>query len=189
MKRDMSKMFRILALSLVIMLILIFVIWYVHPIHIKKEMNVCNLDSETAEIEIDIYFYRHLFKENAVRGTIKWDGIKYIDKYSKWGKDPDSDDNSFLDSLFLTISKLLHKHNENLPEMTFLNAELPLIESTLNSIMIIDSFGGYKLERVDIMYLNGVVDGNGNVPGIEYFGPANNQEEAQKIYQEFYENN
>lgn len=40
MKRDMSKMFTILALSLVIMLILIFVIWYVHPIHIKKEMNV-----------------------------------------------------------------------------------------------------------------------------------------------------
>ena len=73
--------------------------------------------------------------------------------------------------------------------MTFLNAELPLIESTLNSVMIIDSFGGYKLERVDIMYLNGVVDGNGNVPGIECFGPANNQEEAQRIYQEFYGNN
>lgn len=168
--------------------LLLLAIWYVRPISVNKEMTVCNLDGKTAEIRIEVSFYRHFFKENSIRGTLTWDGNEYLDEYSKWGKDPYSDDDSLQDAVFSAVSTLLHKNNENLPKMTFLNAELPLIESTLHPVMIIDARGGYNLEMLDILYHDSILDEDGNVTGIEYFGPANNQEEAQKIYQEFYKN-
>jgi len=166
---------RKLYILIFVVCLILLVVWYVHPIHVKKEMNVCSLDGKTAEIEVNIYFYRNFFKGNAVRGTIEWNGVKYLDQHSKWGKEPYSDDN------FL-------QNNEDLPEMTFLNAELSLVESTLNRIMFIDSRGGYDLKMLDIIYHDGVMDENGVSTGVEYFGPANSQEEAQKIYQEFYGN-
>lgn len=166
---------------------LLFAIWFHFPIRTNTEMTVCTLNGETAEIRIDVSFYRRFFKKNTVRGTVTWNGVKYLDKYSKWGKDSYSDA-SFLDTVFSVANVLWHKSDEGLPEMTFLNAELPLMESMLSPITFFDAFGGYNLEMVDIMYHDGILDENGSNLGVEYFGPADNQEKAQKIHQEFYKN-
>lgn len=167
--------------------ILLLAVWFYFPIHRSVEMTVCNLNGETAEMKIEVSFYRRLLKENAVRGTIVWNGVEYLDEYSKWGKDPDSNDASFLDSVASAGSTLLHKKDEGLPRMIFLNAELPLMQSMLDKIIVIGSSGGYDLETVDILYHDGVPDEDGHVLGVEYVGPASNQDEAQKLYQAFFQ--
>lgn len=168
--------------------LLLFAAWYWFPIHTNVEMTVCTLDGKTAEIEIDVSFYRHLLKKNSIKGTLTWDEVEYVDEFTKWGKDPYSDDESLLDAFLSTVDILRHKGSEGLPRMAFLNADLPLMESFLHQVIIFNVDGGYNLEQLCIMY-QGEEDLNGDesIPGIAYYGPAGNQEEAQKIFQEFYE--
>lgn len=177
---------RKLCILIPIACFLLFAICFHFPIHTNTEITVCTLDGETAEIKIDVSFYRRFFQKNTVKGTVTWNGVKYLDWDSKVGKNTfHFDDVVSLDAVFSAANTLWHKRSEGLPQMKFLNAELPLLESTGKQIIFFDAIGGYNLEMVDIMYHDGISDENGYGSGVEYFGPANNQDEAQKMYQEF----
>lgn len=149
-------------------------------------MPVCSATEETAQLEIDVKYYRRLFSTPWVEGTVTWDGVVYHDNYadltlynveehggnsSFWGWDfcftPDENP--------LPSNMIFIKTNPDETEMTWLH-------NSVNRIQFVAVRGNDTFDRIAVIYSDKKLrDESGHISGIVYYGPARSMEEARQI--------
>lgn len=180
------KKFRIYILSLVGILLLGLILYHV-PQKRQASMWVCSETGDTAWVEMNYKYYRRLFRNPAVKGTMTFNGVEYIDEETLLKTIPYVDDEGWDQTVWFP------KETEDLPEnMIFCiksDAKLPMDaywEGARNRIIFWDVSGGDSFEKMCFAYLDeSNTDKTGSADGIFYYGPAQTVEEAQQIATNF----
>jgi hypothetical protein len=167
--RNLLQKKSLLAIFLIIIVVIIIIFAYHLPVEKVKNMTVCTLDGQLADIKIDIKFYKSFFKPTIGKGTIIFNGVEYINATEK-GFEP-----FYKDSLF---TKLELKSN-GLPYLYFVNSSLNP-PSYLSDTILFTKVN--DMDEVAFMYTKA----DNETGGIEYFGPAATSEEAYNIYKLLY---
>lgn len=68
------------ALFAVLAVCLIGLVIYHLPIRVEKTVNMTNSDGQTVELKADVTFHRSLIRPTVLKGTILFDGERYIDR-------------------------------------------------------------------------------------------------------------
>lgn len=171
------KKFRIGIIILVGVLLLGLILYHL-PQRRQVSMWVCTLSGESAQVEMDLKYYRRLFVAPYVRGTVFLDGVEYIDE----------------DSILKTFPGIVNS-NKSFPElywqkevvlpdnMTFCKkTAADILEAGNNRILFVEVSGEDSFEKIHFMYSDeSMMDESGSIHGISYFGPAQTAEEAKKI--------
>lgn len=156
----------------------------------KKQVSmwVCSLSGESAQIEMDLKYYRKLFSPPTVKGTVRFNGAEYLDQASTLKTLPGKNDNdSDGDRTFL------NEENDFPDNMIFCkkSSEESVLdlwkEISMNQLHFLDISGGIDdLEKIHFMYRDiSMQDEDGNIHAVSYFGPAQTAEEAQEIASHF----
>lgn len=171
-----------------LVLLLTFSVWYHLPIHRSTSMTVCTVEGETAEVEIDISFQRYFFKPDRVKGTVVFNGIKYVEINSSAFANYFPEGSDFiLDEAAEFGDQIRAKIQGEDAGMIFLKDSSSATSAYCNVIYILNTADKYDINKVDLMYLDEqLADENGMIHGVQYFGPAATQEEAEALYQDFY---
>lgn len=75
--------------TVILCALLISLIVYHFPQRRRVSMPVCTAAGDTAQLEIDVKYYRRLFSIPWVKGTVTFDGETYIDVATRMGKQQD----------------------------------------------------------------------------------------------------
>jgi len=136
------------------------------PKDIEQTMTVSTGDGKTAEVAFDLRYYPNLFLPSIVRGTVTFDGVEYTDEYT------------MLDGLPGQIDKSLFRSN-----WTFVRSDCTdFMAMQINKLVVF----GFELDKEFSKVLCSVMDeskpnGTGGHSGVNYWGPAQNAEEAKEI--------
>ena len=150
------------------------------PTDIKSTLTVSSDTGETAEIELDLRYYRNLIFPSYVKGTVTIDGAAYIDKYTKLKEFPSvSDDRLFPSGWW--------KDKSDLPcNTTFLRADCSdVLSAMVNRIDILEIVFEEGTCKIHYIYSDEKNQIGTNIPGISFWGPAQNADEAEQIAEYF----
>lgn len=174
----MKKKIVMIALAVVILAAL--VLTHI-PKRIESTLTVCTGAGETAEIDFDILYYPNLILPSYVKGMLSFDGVTYIDAYTKHKEFPNLSGNRlFSNDWWKTTSSLPHN-------MTFVRSDCTdIISTAINRIDVLDIvFNKGEIVKIHCMYADESNQIGTTISGISYWGPAENAEEAEKIAQSF----
>ena len=165
-------------------ILLIGLIGYHIPQEKQVSMWVCSLSGEPVQVEMDLKHYRKLFSAPTVKGTVKFNGVEYLDQESTLRAFPGYH-NSNSD-----LEWALSNEEKDFPDnMIFCkkSSEGSTIELwreiSLNRIQFLDLINNIDdWEKIHFMYTDiSMQDEDGNIQGVSYFGPAQTAEEAQQL--------
>lgn len=160
----MKKKLIIIA-SIVIVVAAVLILTHL-PKDIEQTMTVSTADGTTAEVVFDLRYYPNLILPSIVRGTVTFDGVEYTDKYT------------MLDSLPGQIENHLFKFNWD-----FVRSDCTdFMAMQINTLKVFD----FELDKEFSKVICSVMDeskpnGTGGHSGVNYWGPAQNAEEAKKV--------
>ena len=184
----MKKIFIILIIAVVaITAIIISVVFYTssYNIAVNLDMNVCSLSGETETISLDFTIENNLVDPLRYNGRITWRGRTYIDYYTRVFAPEHK-------SLFLRLGERFKVSSFDLsPEYIGGIYRRFYDESAAERAEIGGQIELYLLEYKDgrYIYVRETEASVGIKTGIEYYGPAENSDEAQAIadiFTEFY---
>lgn len=172
------KKLRIGAIILAGVLLLSLLIYRI-PQRRQVSMWVCTFSGETAQVEIDLQYYRQFILNDYVKGTLCFNGVTYVDEYSIY------------DTLWPP-----QKSDMPHPALSWPKTDLPnnsqFIKNTVTNVLKVNSNHillwdvSNDFEKLHIMYIDDSLDdGTGSVSGVSYYGPARTVEEAQQIARYF----
>ena len=163
-KRKMKKKTLIIIAAIVIV-VAVLILTHL-PKDIEQTMTVATAEGETAEVVFDLRYYPNLFLPSIVRGTVTFDGVEYTDEYT------------MLDSLPGQIDKSLVRSN-----WRFVRSDCTdFMAMQINSLLVFD----FELDKEFFKICCSITDeskpnGTGGHSGVNYWGPAQNAEEAKEI--------
>lgn len=174
------KKWRILGWVLGLAVVLTLVIFHL-PVERSVSMPVCNGSDEPKQLDMDLKFYRHLIGGTTVKGTLVFDGEKYMDQLSinktvfrgsnsrglnSWWK---------ADGLWNTSFRLV-------PSEDTLDVMDKWDESYSQQVYFLEIGPGVDIEQVIFFYTDLHKKNEvGAVAGVPYIGPAETLEEAQNV--------
>ena len=170
MKKSLIKVLCILACMFLVGLII-----YHMPQHRKVSMSVCNAAGETAQVEIDIKYYRRLFSTSGVEGTVNFDGDVYQDSRSLWGPAREGVDRSYWDWdwYFKDPNKVLPAN------LSFNKDNNDRIKAFYDRITFFNIGHEFDFSHIIFTYSN-----HETMDIVKYYGPAETAEEAFQVAEE-----
>lgn len=160
----MKKRIRIVAVGVLLLLFAGCAV-YLRPIGKQLRVTMCTAEGETAEAVIDVRFRRSLIYPTVMEGTITFDGRDY----QEFGEDRGS---------FLKGIREKAEYGGRPPQpCAFVVQSNDYAERTSSMIFV---FSSDKRIRNMFDAFSFVVSRNGE-PSVEYYGPAETAEEAERI--------
>lgn len=175
------KKHRILIAAAVLAVVLVVVFVLVHmPTDIKRTLTVSSGTGETAELELDLRYYRNLIFPSYVKGTVTIDGVRYVDKYTKLKEFPSVADRQLFPSGWW-------KGKSDLPcNTTFLQADCSdVLSAMVNRIDILEIVFEKETCKIHYIYSDDKNQTGINISGISFWGPAQDAGEAEQIAEYF----
>lgn len=163
------KKLRICIIILVCVL-LVGVILYHLPQRRQVSMPVCSATGETAQLEIDVKYYRRLFSMPWVKGTVTFNGDTYRDIATHFGRQHDG--SSFWDWVWY-----FGDPDSIMPaNMYFVKEEHDPSKTFQDQIWLADVGNENTFEAIVCFYIQ--LD---NSPDAKLYGPASTIEEARQL--------
>ena len=155
------------------------------PKQLDGSMTVSSSTGETAVVEWDLTYYKSLLLPSFTKGTLTVDGVEYTDLYTKMKALPGETDYRLFASNWWQV-------NQSMPyNMTFTKSEFTHVEETFgNQIVVTDIVIEKNIQTISFAYFDDSnridnPDGSSHTPGIQFYGPAQNAEEASDIAKSF----
>ena len=136
------------------------------PKDIAQTMTVATAEGETAEVVFDLRYYPNLILPSVVRGTVTFNGVEYTDEYT------------MLDSLPGQMDK-----SQVWSNWAFVRSDCTdFMAMQINRLVLFD----FELEKEFSKLICSITDESkpndtGSHTGVNYWGPAQNAEEAKAI--------
>lgn len=179
-KRRNIILFAVLAVVVVAVLSLMY--W---PKQLQGTMTVSSGTGETAVIEWDLCCYKSLLLPAFTKGTLTVDGVEYTDQYTKMKALPGESD-------YRLFASDWWKTKQSMPyNMTFAKSECTTIAETFgNQIVVTNIVIEKNIQKISYAYFDDRnridnLNGSSRIPGIRFYGPAQNTEEASEIAESF----
>ena len=161
---------RTIVSTFILCTLLIGLIVYHLPQRRRVTMPVCSSAGDTAQLEIDVKYYRRLFSSPWIEGTVTFDGVVYYDSKAAWG--PRQKDGSYWE-----WDWWFNVPDDALPANSwFYKKDNDPIKMSQNMIIIWYSGKDCSFDKVWLGYCT--EDTNSDV---KYYGPASTVEEAKQL--------
>lgn len=166
---------RTVIIALAVVLVSAFFLSHI-PRRIDQTMTVSSGSGEPAEVDIHVLYFPNLVLPSYVKGTVSVDGIAYTDQYTMLKKFPGVSDNRLFPSDWWRIK-------ESIPcNATFLKSDCrDVISARLNRINVLDVVWNQGICKIHYMLTDESNQIGTTIPGISFWGPARNAEEAKQI--------
>lgn len=160
----MKKRIRIAAVA-VLLLLVAGCVAYLWPVEKQLRVTMCTAQGETAEVVIDVRFKKSLIYPTVMEGTITFDGRDYQEFGAERG--------SFLKGIRDKV-----EYGGNPPQPCAFVVQSNDFAERMSSMIFVVSPDKRIRNVFDAFSL--VVSRNGE-PSVEYYGPAESAEEAERI--------
>ena len=181
---------RILLICVLVLVVLaagftVFAVWYHKPVERSVTMTACTTDGETAELEMELVFYRYFFKPTYIGGTIKCDGVTYVDFLQKYRTDYELS-GSFWDQVARKKEKGGFYYREFFNKDTPWDKKMMDINYWKDYIYIFAHTGGLDPKSFVLQHTTTPkIDGEEVEVSKLYYAPATTAEEAEALQEMF----
>lgn len=161
---------RTIISTVILCTLLIGLIIYHFPQRRRVSMPVCSADGETAQLEIDVKYYRRLFSIPWVKGTVTFNGVTYRDNATHFGRQQDGA--SFWDWVWY-----FGDPNSIIPANTyFVKEEYDPSKIFQDQILLADIGNENTFDAIVCFYIQ-----YDNSQDTKFYGPASTVEEAKQL--------
>ena len=184
---------RILLICVLVLVVLaagftVFAVWYHKPVERSVTMTACTTDGETAELELNLIFYRNFLKPTFIGGTIRCDGVTYVDfvqKYDGVGGNLEFSDNLWKNLYYKQRCGGFH-YREFFNKDTPWDKKMMDINYWKDYIYIFAHTGGLDPESFVLQHTTTPkIDGEEVEVSKLYYAPATTAEEAEALQEMF----